>query len=93
MSELSEDFAAMREESKIKRATNRENSAEILKRWGVPFESKNNGAHLIVDWYGKMVDFWPGTGKFICRNGQYSGRGVFRMLGYLGVPVPPGGVR
>ena len=39
---------AMIEESKQRRAHNRESSAELLSAKGIDFETKNNGAHLIV---------------------------------------------
>lgn len=39
---------AMQEASQQRRASNRANSAALLRANGVPFESKNGGAHLIV---------------------------------------------
>lgn len=70
------------DDSKNRRASNRENSANILAQRGIGFVSKNGGAHLIVDHNDKILDFWPGTGKWICRGGK-SGRGVFGMIKYL----------
>lgn len=70
-------------ESKIKRASNRETSADILRENGFAFESKNGGAHLIVSGATIIADFWPGTGKFSVRGtGKYS-RGVFSLLKIL----------
>lgn len=67
------------EESKERRARNRESSAEILKSIGVEFESKNGGAHLVIRLPDRMIDFWPGTGTFIDRKTNYHGRGVFNL--------------
>lgn len=67
-------------ESQKKRKRNRENSTEILKSRGVEFSSHNKGAHLIVTSRYGLVDFWPGTGKFIVRKSGEKGRGVFNLL-------------
>lgn len=67
MSDMGEIFNAMREASKEKRANNRDRSTEMLVIAGIPFVSKNNGAHLIVD--GRF-DFWPGTGLWMERGGS-----------------------
>ncbi|MDG9927450.1 MULTISPECIES: hypothetical protein [unclassified Pseudomonas] len=74
-------------ESQERRAANRENSTEILSRHGVAHLVKNNGAHIVVSHDGEVVDFWPGTGKFIPRDGGKPGRGVFNLLKLIGVEV------
>ena len=51
-----------------KRADNRKSSAELLREAGIAFESKNDGAHLVVTALGHVIDFWPGTGLWICRK-------------------------
>lgn len=73
------------QESQVRRGENRENSAVILTERGVQFEAKNMGAHLIVSHEGKIVDFWPGTGKYIPRGFGRPGRGVFNLLKAIGV--------
>lgn len=89
MSDMGEDFRAMREHGQQRRAANREDSPALLRQHGVTFDSRNNGAHLIVKHAGKTVDFWPGTGKWIDRfapSGRApNGRGVFKLLKHLGV--------
>lgn len=81
MSELSEDFVFLREESMRKRAANRENSARILREKGIPFEEKSAGVHLILKARDgePFADFWPGTGLWIIRATQRRGRGVFKL--------------
>ena len=57
---------AMQEASQQRRASNRDNSAAMLRANGVQFESKNGGAHLVVrDGIGRIFDFWPGTGLWL----------------------------
>lgn len=72
-----------------KRAENREKSAEVLRSHGVKFESKNNGAHLIVAVGQQVADLWPGTGKWKIRGAAEFRRGVFKLLIALGVKVKP----
>lgn len=71
---------ALTEMSQVKRANNRQSSSELLKAKGVSFESKNNGAHLIVD---AKIDFWPGTGLFIDRRNNFKNRGIKNLLKQL----------
>ena len=83
---MSEDLGAYyrdrKAHSKAKRFHNREQSTSHLERSGIPFTSKNDGAHLIVDLEGIVIDFWPGTGFWRSRKGT-QGRGIRRLIGYL----------
>ena len=99
MSDMADDFNAMRADSQERRARNREESAKILTDAGVQFLSRNGGAHLIVEHNGLTVHFWPGTGKwtemmrkpFFAGIGPYrSGCGVFPLLKLLDVMVKIG---
>ena len=69
-----------------KRADNRENSAEYLTERGIPFVSKNNGAHLIVEGATCFIDFWPGTGKWHSRCGK-KGFGVRNLVAFIEAPA------
>lgn len=75
----------LKERARQKREKNKESSTEILIKHGVAFESKNEGIHLIVRHASKIVDFWPSTGRFICRSGKRDDHGVFNLLKYLKV--------
>lgn len=79
MGDMAEVFNSMSEEGKLKREKNRESSPSILRQKGIEFEIKNMGAHLIVKGRDCLIDFWPGTGKFIARDGK-KGRGVFNII-------------
>jgi hypothetical protein len=93
VTDMADDFNALksilREQSIRKRQHNRESSPQVLDRYGVEYETRNDGIHLIVrggEGNGTIVDFWPGTGKWIARDAtKSSGRGVFRMIEWLGV--------
>jgi hypothetical protein len=74
----------MKERSQAKRASNREQSATLLTQAGVPFETRNAGAHLIVNHGGVVCDFWPGTGLWQVRGGR-QGRGVRNLLKAINV--------
>lgn len=82
MSDVGDDYRALREESQKKRADNRQSSAIYLQEKDIPFESKNGGAHLVVEGRDCFIDFWPGTGKWITRNGQ-KGFGVANLVNFI----------
>lgn len=82
MTDTSEIYEALRQHPQEKRAENREASAEFLRRFDVPFTVHNNGAHLIVEVRTGYVDFWPGTGRWIARDGK-RGFGVRNLIGYI----------
>jgi hypothetical protein len=88
MSDMAEDFRAWDEAKREKKADNLAKSTAILSERGIEFESKNNGVHLIVRGAGKVVDFWPSTGKYIVRGGR-TGRGVFNLLRIVQPKVQP----
>jgi hypothetical protein len=77
MSDLGDDMRAFRAYAQAKRRSNTESSTSIIEGSGIPFESKNNGAHLIV---AGRWDYWPSTGLFIDRETKKKGRGVFNLL-------------
>lgn len=79
MSDIGESWKVVREESIRKRQANRQLSAAVLEKAGIPFEVKNAGAHLIVESGQGKIDFWPGTGKWKMRSGR-EGRGVKELV-------------
>ena len=76
-------YEAIKKRSQEKRGSNREQSTNILTEKGVIFESKNNGAHLVIQGNSCVIDFWPGTGRWITRQGT-KGFGVFNLLNEIG---------
>jgi hypothetical protein len=83
-SESSEMFRELRKQSQKKRAHNREASAKLLEVKGIPFDRKNHGAHLIVTASnGHIIDFWPGTGRWISRKRGKRGFGVRNLIAFI----------
>jgi hypothetical protein len=82
MSEIGDDFAALKKYQQEKRAGNRVQSAEYLRERGIPFSSNNGGAHLIVEGPSCFIDFWPGTGKWNSRDGK-KGFGVRNLVALI----------
>ena len=82
MSEIGDDFKAIKKERQAKRADNREQSAGYLTRYNIPFTAKNLGAHLIVEGHTGYIDFWPGTGRWNTRDG-HKGFGVRNLVTYI----------
>lgn len=83
MSDMGEVFNSWKQHKQEKRANNREQSADYLQERGIPFVSKNGGAHLIVEGRTCFIDFWPGTGKWISRDGT-KGFGVRNLVEHIG---------
>ncbi len=80
------DMGAMyndwKKHGQTRRANNRANSPTMLDEAGINYESKNIGSHLIVTGPECKVDFWPGTGRWNARNGDY-GFGVKKLIKYI----------
>jgi hypothetical protein len=79
-SEMGEYWRDLKEIGQKRRAENREHAPEVLKSAGIPFTSKNDGAHLIIKIPGHTVNFWPGTGKWQFCNEQRGGRGIIKLI-------------
>lgn len=85
--DIIDGFRAMQEAGQAKRAENRERSAKRLTDHDIQFESKNGGAHLVVDGGDRgWIDFWPGTGLWMARKTQTRRRGVERLIEFITVP-------
>lgn len=70
-----ESYDERKTASQKKRAMNREASKRFLEHQDIEFEVKSGGSHLLVTGSKGLIDFWPGTGKWISRDGT-KGRGV-----------------
>ena len=80
MGEFAEMCRDLRSISAERRAHHRESSPAMLRGAGVRFETFNGGAHLVVESGNSRIDFWPGTGLWIPRDGTRRGRGVRKLL-------------
>ena len=75
MSEIGDDFKALREMRKEKRASNRESSIEVLTSKDIAFQQLSDTHFRIGEF-----DFWPSTGLFMNRKSGKRGRGVFNLI-------------
>ncbi|VTU38488.1 hypothetical protein H4CHR_04438 [Variovorax sp. PBS-H4] len=75
------DDDSMREESKQRRAANREHAPKVLAEAGVKHTILNHGAYIRIG--REVADFWPGTGKWIDRKRNVEGRGVKNLIAHL----------
>jgi len=87
MNDLGDSFREMRKGGQVKRAKNRGAGAEYLTVRNIPYVSKNNGAHLIVEGIDCFIDYWPGTGRWKTRKGK-TGFGVRWLVDYIEMGLP-----
>lgn len=80
---LSDTYRAMHERDKAKRADRREDAPELLTKAGIPFESRNSGAHLVVTAERRVIDFWPGTALWIVRGREDRNYGVHHLITFV----------
>lgn len=80
MGDMGDDFRAWDKEKKVKRASNTVESTRMLLEAGIEYESKNGGAHLIVNTPSGLVDFWPSSGLYIIRSSGQKRRGVRNLF-------------
>lgn len=81
--DIAKMFADKRQQSKQKRAANRNASKKVLQQFNVQYQECNNGAHLIIQNKEETIDFFPGTGLFIVRNTDKRARGIKCLILYL----------
>lgn len=80
--ELWEDYRSIEKDQQEQRAIKRNSAPEQLKNAGVKFESKNEGAHLIIRHKGQVIDFWPGTERWK-PQGFKRNFGINKLLSFI----------
>ena len=75
-----ETWRAYKKMKQEERRGRRGGAPERLTTAGILFEVKNSGAHVIVKAGVGKIDFWPGTTKWIDRNGG-RGYGIDNLIG------------
>ena len=76
-----------KELTKQKKSRNKEWSTNRLIELGIPFESKNNGNHLMIlddSCMNTIAHFWPSTGKYKVLGEPDYGRGIKHLLKEIG---------
>ena len=80
MGDMADVFNGWREHKQAKRASNTVQSTQALVDAGIPFESHNAGAHIVIKAGAAVYDFWPSTGLWWLRPTKIKHRGVFRLI-------------
>lgn len=85
MSDMIDMYRGMKVMDQERRADRREDALEHLKLHKINGTVNNGGAHLIIKHGDSVIDFWPGTDKFMVRGGkrQY---GINTLCKFLGIP-------
>lgn len=63
-----DQYEVLRDLSKTRRAKNRIHGAQMLRANKIDFESLNNGAHLRITQNHVIIDYWPGTGRWVVQS-------------------------
>ncbi|GAG54683.1 unnamed protein product [marine sediment metagenome] len=85
MGDVGDDFKALKEHKKLKRQSNTIYSTDKLDELGIKYESKNDGAHLVVEGTYSKIDFWPSTGKFYIRKAKGYARGINNLIKHCSI--------
>jgi len=83
MSDVGDMWKEYKQCMKLKKQSNLDYSVSLLDELGIEYTSGNYNIHMIVAHGGKVVNFWPTTGKFIERGSNTSGRGVHNLVNRL----------
>lgn len=75
-----EEYDVYYSNNKKTKAYNRDRAQVILKECGIYFTIYNDGSHLLVEGWDELIDFWPGTGKWIARNCNIQGTDINELL-------------
>lgn len=67
-SDIAEIGRAMKIERQARRAAAKDANTAALVAAGIPFESNNDGGHLIIGGRKDGWDFWPSTGLWCTRK-------------------------
>lgn len=89
MGDMGEMYRAWNDDKKERRKRNLPRNVAALEKYGINFDSRNDGYHLVILHEGKLVDFWPSSGKWRARVEKQKGFGVTSLLEWLGFPKPP----
>lgn len=83
--EITKYYKDIREVKQQKKRNNLAYSTYTLKEAGIPFESHNDGVHLVINnhRHSTIIDFWPSTGLWIMRNNGRRNRGIKKLLEFL----------
>jgi hypothetical protein len=76
-------FAKFAQNQLDKREKRKIELAKTFATAGIIFESKNNGAHLLVKSVHGLIDFYPESGSWFIRQSKTHARGTQTLINYL----------
>lgn len=83
MGDMIDLYGDLRKQKQEERAKRRAADLMLLAEEGINLASINNdGAHIIVNHGGRVIDYWPGTGLWIDRKTQKRRRGARQLINY-----------
>lgn len=83
MGDMIDLYGDLRKHKQEERAKRRAADLLLLAEEGINLASINNdGAHIIVNHGGRVIDYWPGTSLWIDRKTQKRRRGVRQLINY-----------
>ncbi len=84
MSDMGDDFRALRKERQEKRRSNLACGVNLLNANKINYTTPDY-THCVISHNGKVIDYWPSTGLWIDRTTKKKRRGIKQLLNYLGV--------
>lgn len=60
----------------------RDYAVSKVKKSGLLYESKFNDSFFVINGIKGKVEFYPGTGVFVCKSTGYRGKGADNMIKY-----------
>ncbi len=82
MGDMAEGWAEWREVKQKKTLQPCSVNRHAHKRWH-PFQSNNNGIHLVLLKNEQFIDFWPSTGLWWIRGTSNKRRGIQKLINYM----------
>ncbi len=85
MRKLRGSYRRYRENLKVEKCLRMAVSTRIMDEQGVKYKRvKSGGIHTVVERPHGLIDYWPTTGKWICRETGLKRFGVGNLISYLG---------
>ena len=84
----SEYWHALKEDSRIHKLKNGEDVTKILNDLEIEYSVHNNGSHYRIPYQDVMIDFWPSSSKFYDKSMNKKGKGIWKLLAYIGILEP-----
>ena len=83
MGDTGDDYKAMRDFSKERKAERVPTAIRKLQEAGINFDRRNGDQHLIVEGFDCFIDFWPSTDRWNARIGGVKGFGLSKLIAYI----------